>query len=94
MNGMSLQDQEKMSWPSRTPGFCIVCGRSYHWAGVHYHHVVPRSRGGHEGPCVQLCSACHGDVHASALHLTYNEAHGAYYYRSCSGHPWTVCKGE
>lgn len=40
---------------------CRECG-SWDANNLEHHHVIPRSHGGHEGPQVLLCHACHGMV--------------------------------
>lgn len=59
-------------------GYCRVCG---HTGDTELHHIVPRSRGGHDGPVVELCGfgnnlrdadgrlLCHGLAHAHRLHF-------------------------
>lgn len=68
---MNLYDQTLMSAPSRQPGYCVVCGKPYPTS----HHVVPRSRGGHNGPQLHLCghgtSGCHGLAEDKKLHFRY-----------------------
>jgi Recombinase len=42
-------------------GRCVACGA--YDSSLHEHHLVPRSRGGHDKPTVMLCVPCHGQVH-------------------------------
>lgn len=43
---------------------CYVCEESI---GVNeVHHVIPRSRGGVDGPTVDLCPTCHSAIHMVA----------------------------
>lgn len=60
-----------MSCPSCRPGFCIVCGNPYPTG----HHVVRRSRLGHEGPILDLCghgtAGCHGEAESLKLHFRF-----------------------
>ena len=51
----------------RQDGRCFCCGRPIE----HYHHIVPRSQGGSDGPenKVGLCESCHGKVHTGELAL-------------------------
>jgi 5-methylcytosine-specific restriction endonuclease McrA len=49
------------------PGPCSVCGASEN--AMHLHHIVPRSRGGHDSR-ENLCWLCpdhHRDLHAYRL---------------------------
>jgi len=61
-----------MSCPSLRPGFCVVCGRPYPTG----HHVVRRSRGGHDGPVLDLCghgtAGCHGAAEQLRLHFRHS----------------------
>jgi len=42
-------------------GPCPLCGRDVARRSVH--HLIPRSRGGREGPTVLLCPDCHDAIH-------------------------------
>lgn len=75
-----------MDCPDMTPGYCIVCGRSWH---TEKHHIVPRSAGELyrdgvkvEKPVVELCGFgnnlrdssgfyCHGRAHHKMLHFRF-----------------------
>jgi len=49
------------------------------------HHVVARSRGGHDGPQVPLCRECHTSHHSvSALQFAYVD--GTWYAGERGGH--------
>lgn len=71
---MSAYDAALMSAPSQQPGFCVVCGDTR----VTSHHVVPRSRGGHDGPQLHLCghgtTGCHGRAEDKMLHFRFEVA--------------------
>ena len=68
---MNLYDAALMHAPSMTPGYCVVCGAT----DTTMHHVVPRSRGGKNGPVLELCGSgttgCHGKAEDKRLHLRY-----------------------
>ena len=68
---MDLLSAALMQAPSLRPGYCVVCGRPYPTG----HHVVRRSRCGHDGPVIDLCGSgctgCHGDAEALCLHFRY-----------------------
>lgn len=68
---MNLYDQALMHAPSMTPGYCVVCGAT----DTTMHHVVPRSRGGKNGPVLELCGSgttgCHGKAEDKRLHFRY-----------------------
>lgn len=70
---MDLLSLALMDAPSLRPGYCVVCGRPYPTG----HHVVRRSRGGHDGPIIDLCghgtAGCHGHAEALRLHFRYRE---------------------
>lgn len=52
--------------------FCPVCGRTD--AAIEMHHVIHRSQGGHKGPTIPLCKACHSRVHDErSLQLAYDD---------------------
>lgn len=42
--------------------FCVACGDG---GNLHFHHLVPRSIGGHDGDdnIVTFCGLCHGKIH-------------------------------
>lgn len=48
---------------------CAICGRY----ATNYHHIVPRSVGGKNGPVVRLCGSgttgCHGMAESKMLHF-------------------------
>lgn len=45
--------------------WCTIC---YDRAGVlHWHHTIPRSRGGEHSLQIPLCATCHNALHANAL---------------------------
>lgn len=49
---------------------CPFCGRP----ATDWHHIVPRSQGGTEGPRIRVCGpgnagGCHGRLHGHTLHL-------------------------
>ena len=81
---MNEYERALMDGPSiETDGFCAICGHS--GRGLERHHVVPRSRGGADGPTVMVCGrgsnlyatapdgtrfmCCHGALHHHLLHL-------------------------
>lgn len=39
---------------------CASCGST---TEIHEHHLVPRVRGGENGPTIWLCATCHESVH-------------------------------
>lgn len=41
----------------------MICERCGARGAVEKHHMVPRSRGGHDGPMADLCLSCHRGVH-------------------------------
>lgn len=50
---------------SSTGAACTICTT---WQVVpHYHHTVPRSRGGENSLQIPLCGGCHTTLHAHAL---------------------------
>ena len=51
----------------RQKGRCFCCGRPIE----HYHHIVPRHRGGSDGPenKIGLCESCHSKNHIGELDL-------------------------
>ena len=60
--GMSHEDKQLLQGKDLLPPWCVICGRTD--GGLNGHHVVPRSRGGKDGPRVSLCgfgntSGCH-----------------------------------
>ncbi len=70
---MNRYDESLMDKPSVETRMCCICG--IRRAG-NRHHVVPRSRGGQDGPTVTVCgsgnaSGCHGLLHAHRAHLRY-----------------------
>ena len=81
---MNEHERALMEGPSiETDGFCAICGRSDR--PLNRHHIVPRSRGGEDGPTVVCCgfgnnlqglgpegkcvTYCHGALHMHLLHL-------------------------
>lgn len=73
---MNLQDEEKMEWPSfPRQSFCPICGESHTRPGHHAeeHHVVPRSRGGKDGPTIYLCWDCHERIRLKELDVRYEK---------------------
>lgn len=46
---------------------CVICGCGC--TVPHYHHTVPRSRGGDNSEIIKLCSNCHNALHANALSI-------------------------
>lgn len=41
---------------------CELCGREVHKLTVH--HLVPKQEDGADGPTLEVCSACHRQIHA------------------------------
>ncbi len=39
------------------------CARCRKHGQLDKHHLIPRSRGGHDGPVAHLCLLCHRKVH-------------------------------
>lgn len=71
---MNLLDKALMNAPSINSMWCPFCGR----IATQKHHIVPRSRGGKDGPTVNVCglgnaSGCHGKLHQHRLHLRYTD---------------------
>ena len=71
---MNELDKALMNAPSIDSMWCPFCGR----IATQKHHIVPRSRGGKDGPTVNVCglgnaSGCHGKLHQHRLHLRYTE---------------------
>lgn len=67
---MNALDEALMEGPSIERPWCAFCGRR----ATQRHHIVPRSRGGKDGPTVTVCgfgnsSGCHGKLHDHRLHL-------------------------
>jgi hypothetical protein len=61
---------------ARQPFCCLPwCGKA---GVVEQHHVIPRSRGGHHGPQVPLCRACH-TRHHSVTALQFEYVDGTWY---------------
>ena len=52
---------------ARQNGICPVCGKQID----HYHHAIPRSQGGSDGPenIVGLCEKCHAKIHRDELDI-------------------------
>lgn len=102
-NGMSTLDRELMRAPSLTPGRCVVCDKGAHnvWPQLNAHHVVPRSRGGTDGPILHLCGSgtqgCHGMAEQHRLRFKYED--GLWYFRfwfpvdGGTFGPWHICSG-
>ena len=71
---MSTYDAALMLAPSMRPGYCVVCGQQNPTS----HHVVPRARGGHDGPQLHLCghgtAGCHGLAEDKRLHFRFEVA--------------------
>jgi hypothetical protein len=42
---------------------CVLLLPGCHYSAAHSHHRRRRGQGGHDGPTVDLCSACHEAVH-------------------------------
>lgn len=42
---------------------CELCGRASVETTIH--HLIPKQYGGADGPTVQLCIACHKQIHAT-----------------------------
>ena len=71
---MNELDKALMNAPSIESMWCPFCGR----IATQKHHIVPRSRGGKDGPTVNVCglgnaSGCHGKLHQHRLHLRYTD---------------------
>lgn len=71
---MNELDKELMCAPSINSMWCPFCGR----IATQKHHIVHRSRGGTNGPTVNVCglgnaSGCHGKLHQHRLHLRYTD---------------------
>lgn len=71
---MNELDKALMCAPSIDSMWCPFCGR----IATQKHHIVPRSRGGKDGPTVNVCglgnaSGCHGKLHQHRLHLRYTD---------------------
>lgn len=69
---MNQRDMRLMNAPSWETILCPFCGRRFQSR----HHIVYRSRGGHNGPTITVCgtdnsSGCHGLLHQHKLHLDY-----------------------
>ena len=81
---MSAYDAALMLAPSLRPGTCVVCGDTH----VTSHHVVPRSRGGHDGPQLHLCghgtTGCHGRAEGRVLHFRWEAATQRWQYLTCA----------
>lgn len=45
---------------------CLVCDTVN---SIHWHHTIPRSRGGEQSKQIPLCASCHTSLHHHALHL-------------------------
>ena len=61
LHAMNATDTALMSAPSHIAAWCGICGSTRH---IEHHHIVPRSRGGHDGPTVTLCRDCHARHHS------------------------------
>ena len=59
-----LRVTEELTGIALEEHLCGVCTRV---RGVGLHHIVFRSRGGHEGPVIPLCLACHSNLHAEGI---------------------------
>jgi hypothetical protein len=45
---------------------CTICGSH---DAIHWHHTIPRSRGGELSKQIPLCASCHNTLHHHALYL-------------------------
>lgn len=71
---MNQYDMRLMGQPSIETRMCCICGMR---PAQNRHHVVPRSRGGRNGPTVTVCglgnaNGCHGLLHSHRAHLRYD----------------------
>lgn len=71
---MNEYDRWLMGQPSVETRMCCICGMR---PAENRHHVVPRSRGGSDGPTVTVCGlgntgGCHGLLHSHRAHLRYD----------------------
>ena len=67
-NGRLRDFPDKESYVSSLQnGKCACCGRAIE----HYHHLVPRSKGGSDTPenLIRLCKECHNKVHSGDISL-------------------------
>lgn len=71
---MNEHDRWLMDKPSIETRICAICGMRQ---SSNRHHVVPKSRGGADGPTITVCgmgncNGCHGLLHAHKAHLRYD----------------------
>lgn len=50
-----------MASDARSDPECPLCGRAV--ARLTKHHLVPRTRGGRDGPTARICADCHDAIH-------------------------------
>ena len=50
--------------------FCVACGIAPGKSGLHYHHIVPKAKGGEGGPVITLCLKCHSLIHGRDKEFT------------------------
>ena len=69
---MNRYDADLMDKPSIHSELCPFCGRM----ATNAHHIVYRSRGGKDGPTVDVCGSgtegCHWLFHSHRLHLRWD----------------------
>ena len=70
---MNEYHRRMMNRPDHTPPWCSWCGAQ----SVTFHHIVPRSQGGKDGPRITLCghgtAGCHGKAEDKRLHLKWDD---------------------
>jgi hypothetical protein len=46
---------------------CAICEKDF--SVIHWHHTIPRSRGGEDSLQIPLDATCHNTLHINALHI-------------------------
>lgn len=69
---MNRYDENLMGKPDAIGERCTIpgCGSAMH---LERHHIVPRSRGGHDGPLRTLCWTHHEMVRLRCLHFDWRD---------------------
>lgn len=57
-------------------GVCPIC---HNFGALHCHHLIPRARGGLNGPTKDICGSCHTSIHSAALSIESGRAPPQYF---------------
>lgn len=83
---MNEYHKQLMKGPSiDTGGCCAICGRY----GAEAHHVVFRSQGGSDGPCIPLCGRGNGLYDGSGRMFHHGAAHHHLLHFWWDGRQWS-----